>query len=438
MDTIAAIATAPGRAGVAVVRVSGDEAFAIHERLAGRVVAPGRIRFSRICGDDCVVLAFKAPRSYTGEDVVEFQCHGGIVAPRRILDACIAAGARLAGRGEFTRRAFLNGRITWEQAGAILDLIDAKTDRAADAALAGLANERSRELARAYDATLELASQIEYALDVDEEELGQSFYDGAGKRLLALSEELRDAVRRMREGEILRDGALVVFAGAPNAGKSSLFNALVGDSRAIVSPVAGTTRDSIEAWLDIGGWPVRLVDTAGLRDSDDAIETEGVARARALIESADIVLALDEAEALAGAGGTANRPARVINIHAKCDLDAKDAGAGNARPRANALDVSAVTGTGLDALRREIISSLEQLAQTQGAPARDDSDYVARAVAALQNAGAFINAAIASMPDLVLAGNNLRNAASAIAEVTGDEYSSDLLDRLFSRFCVGK
>lgn len=438
MDTIAAIATAPGRAGVAVVRVSGDEAFVIHERLAHRTASPGRIRFSRICDDDCVVLAFKAPHSYTGEDVVEFQCHGGIVAPRRILDACIGAGARLAGRGEFTRRAFLNGRITWEQAGAVLDLIDAKTDRAAEAALAGLANSRSRELARAYDATVELASQVEYALDVDEEELGQSFYDGIEGRLAALGDELREATRRMREGEILRDGALVVFAGAPNAGKSSLFNALVGDSRAIVSPVAGTTRDSIEAWLDIGGWPVRLVDTAGLRESGDAIESEGVARARAFIGSADIVLSLDETEPLMSGGESGHGRPRIINIHAKCDLDVDGAGAGNARASKRAIDVSAVTGAGLGALRREIVFSLEHLAQLGGVATRDDSDYTARAVAALQNAVAFIIAAQGSMPDLVLVGNNLRNAASSIAVITGVEYSYDLLDRLFSRFCVGK
>ncbi len=429
METIAAIATAPGRAGVAVVRVSGDEAFAVHERLAGRAAEPGRIRALRVCGEECVVLAFKGPRSYTGEDVVEIQCHGGIVAPRRILDACFSAGARLAGRGEFTRRAFLNGRITFEQAQAVIDLIDAKTDRAAEAALSGLANARSRDLAGVYDAILDISSVVEHALDVDEEELPAAFMGDVESRLAELGAKIGAALRRAREGEILREGALVVLAGEPNAGKSSLFNALVGDARAIVSPAAGTTRDAIEVWLDIGGWPVRLVDTAGLRDTGDAVEAEGVARAKGRVAAADVVLALAE--------GDLPPPLhpwrKTLRVRSKCDIP----GASGAGSLPGAIAVSAVTGEGLDELRLALAAALDGIAGERDCEDGGGEDSKL-AVAALRRAAAAVDDASRCAGDLVLAGNCLAKAASAIAAVTGAEYSADLLDRLFSRFCVGK
>ena len=432
METIAAIATAPGRAGVAVVRVSGDDAFAVHERLAGRAAEPGRIRALRVCGEECVVLAFKGPRSYTGEDVVEIQCHGGIVAPRRILDACFSAGARLAGRGEFTRRAFLNGRITFEQAQAVIDLIDAKTDRAAEAALSGLANARSRDLAGVYDAILDISSVVEHALDVDEEELPAAFMGDVESRLAELGAKIGAALRRAREGEILREGALVVLAGEPNAGKSSLFNALVGDARAIVSPVAGTTRDAIEAWLDIGGWPVRLVDTAGLRDTGDVVEAEGVARAKGRVAAADVVLALSESD------GDLPPPLhpwrKTLRVRSKCDIPS---GASGADSPLCALAVSAVTGEGLDELRLALAAALDGIAGERDCEDGGGEDSKL-AVAALRHAAVAVADALRCAGDLVLAGNCLAKAASAIAAVTGARYSADLLDRLFSRFCVGK
>ena len=360
-DTIAAIATAPGRGGVAIIRVSGFDAFAIAERLTGRVPKPRRVSLESIrvdlgsvkdkvgmrldkdsvgigsdkdsvgigsdrdsiglvsdkesvglesVGDStltlpdakptlidtAVVIAFKSPHSYTGEDVVEFQCHGGSVTPRRVLEACLASGARLARRGEFTERAFLNGRLSYEEAEAVLDLVDAKTDRGADAALCTLAGERKREIRGIYDALVELSSTAEHALDVSEEELPDGFCAALASHAESIVARLDKAIRRAKEGKILREGALVVIAGPPNAGKSSLMNALLGEKRAIVSATPGTTRDSIEEWLDIGGWPVRLVDTAGLRETEDAIESEGVVRARELMEKADVVVRLTPAE----------------------------------------------------------------------------------------------------------------------------------------------
>ena len=429
-DTIAAIATAPGRGGVAVIRVSGPEARAVAERLTGRSPQPGRIAFARLFDrtrqaaviDEAVVLTFKAPHSYTGEDVVEFQCHGGTVTPRRVLEACFAAGARLARRGEFTERAFLNGKLDYDQAESVLDLVDAKTARAADAALEGLSGRKQRLARELYDQSLALSTELEHALDIDEEELPDGFADG----LRAKGEDLRtriDAViRRMREGKVLREGALVVLSGPPNVGKSSLMNALLEENRAIVSEVAGTTRDSIEEWLDIDGWPIRLVDTAGLRSTGDAIEAEGVRRAEALAASADVLLRLSEAPPVAESTG------RTIDVQTKADLHGGVAGQ-------LGLRVSAKTGEGLDELKRAIVARLEACfgSPADGSSPANDADALERLMAART---ALAGAAAAD--DLVLLANYVRTASTCLGELVGATYSADLLDRLFSRFCVGK
>ena len=292
-DTIAAIATAPGRGGIAVVRVSGPDAFRVAERLTGRPPEPGRVGLRAIGAgkiDEAVVIFFKSPRSYTGEDVVEFQCHGGAVTPRRVLAACLAAGARLARRGEFTERAFLNGKLDYDQAESVLDLVDAKTVRAADAALEGLAGRKRRALKALYDQALDLSTRLEHALDVDEGELPADVLDDLASSVSGLKSSLRAAISKANEGRLLQRGALVVLAGPPNAGKSSLMNALLETNRAIVSDVPGTTRDVVEDWMDLDGWPIRLADTAGLRAAKDAVEGEGVRRAEDLIAKADLVL----------------------------------------------------------------------------------------------------------------------------------------------------
>ena len=517
-DTIAAVATAPGRGGVAVVRVSGPEAFQVAERLTGRTPKPRRVSLESIrvgiesvrvslrsdrvgivsdrvsaptlrdaiptlsdpnltLIDTAVVLAFKGPNSYTGEDVIEFQCHGGSVTPRRVLEACLASGARLAHRGEFTERAFLNGKLSYEEAESVLDLVDAKTDRAADAALRGASGECRKATREIYDALVDISSTAEHALDVSEEELPSGFLDGLVSSVAAISTRLDEAIRRAKEGKILRQGALVVIAGPPNAGKSSLLNALLGESRAIVSATPGTTRDSIEEWLDIDGWPVRLVDTAGLRETGDAIEGEGVARARELLKKADIVLNLTPAdgEPVGGTDGTGV----VIEVLSKCDLivNSEDYGsryhsavshstiAVHEKPDSDGLvtrsggalagtttigvSVSAKTGEGLGVLRGAIAAELERKAAEPG----DADSALGRDASALIEARALLtptpplpNSSTPPLsstptpppPDLVLLANCVRAAAEKLGGAIGATYSADMLDALFSRFCVGK
>ena len=488
-DTIAAVATAPGRGGVAVVRVSGPEAFKVAERLTGHTPKPRRVSLESISDpnstliDTAVVLAFKGPNSYTGEDVVEFQCHGGSVTPRRVLEACFASGARLARRGEFTERAFLNGKLSYEEAESVLDLVDAKTDCAADAALRGVSGECRKATREIYDALVDLSSTAEHALDVSEDELPDGFLDRIASSVASIATRLDEAIRRAKEGKILRDGALVVIAGPPNAGKSSLLNALLGESRAIVSATPGTTRDSIEEWLDVGGWPVRLVDTAGLRETNDTIEGEGVARARDLMKKADIVLNLTPAdgEPTGGTSGTdgtyvTDGTGVVIEVLSKCDLivNSEDYGsryhsavsrsaiAVHENPDGDGLvarsggalagtttigvPVSAKTGEGLDALRGAIAAELERKAAEPGdgnsALGRDASALIeARTLLVPSERSSTFNFQLStfnSQSDLVLLANGVRAAAEKLGEAIGATYSADMLDALFSRFCVGK
>ena len=517
-DTIAAIATAPGRGGVAIVRVSGPEAFAVAEKVAGTVPGPGRFEFARFRNpapsgnsgnsgnsglsgnsgdsglsgnsgnsglsgnsgdsgrpgspalvDEGIVLAFKSPRSYTGEDVVEFQCHGGAVAPRRVLDAAIAAGARLARRGEFTERAFLNGKIALDQAEAVLALVDAKTDRAAENALADLTGRSSAgtaaksALKKAYGALLDVSSGLEHSLDVDEGDLPEDFFASLANDVRNVDSLLGSLIRSVREKRLLRDGVTVALAGPPNAGKSSLLNALAGAERAIVSAEPGTTRDAIDVWLDIEGWPVKLVDTAGLRSEGDGggideIEAEGVRRAAAIARSADLVVVLTPPEnqglspqkwgvspggkeglspqnwgvSPGGRWGVspdevADNCEKIIEVSSKCDIS-----------RGRGLNVSSKTGEGLKELKRAIASALERLADADERPPGAGEEELSSLANARTCVGESLRILESGSPDAVLAGNALRRAAEAIGAVLGAEPAADLLDRIFSRFCVGK
>ena len=344
--------------------------------------------------------------------------------PRRNRDAASRAGG-LSRRG----CAFLNGKIDYGQAESVLDLIDAKTARAADAALEGLSGRRRREIRALYEAALDLSTRLEHALDIDEGELPADFLPSVRSSLAALRSSLRAALSKAAANRLLKSGSLVVLAGPPNAGKSSLLNALLEENRAIVSDVPGTTRDSIEAWIDLDGWPVRLVDTAGLHETDDALEVEGVRRAEELITKADVIVALvncgdrNVAAPLSkpySVGAATFLSPQTLVVRSKCDLS-----------RGEGLNVSAKTGEGLEELKRAIVAKLEAKVR-----ADDCGDVPEGDVAAYQETLALLGGG--REEDLVLLANALRAAAERLGAAVGATYSSDMLDNLFSRFCVGK
>lgn len=430
-ETIAAIATAPGKGGVAVIRVSGERAFAIAEKLTHEPVRPGRICFRSFYQDERlldrgILLSFEAPCSYTGEEVVEFQCHGGSVTPRRILAACFAVGARLARRGEFTERAFLNGKMDLSEAESVIDLINAKTARAADDALLSLNGEKKRKYRALYEAVLELSTELEHTLDVSEEELPAGWVESLLTRKETIKTKISEIIARFREGKVLREGALVVLAGVPNVGKSSLLNALLGENRAIVSDIPGTTRDTIEEVVDWEGWPIRLADTAGIRSTTDQIEAEGVARSEALLREAEVVVWMEEKEEVHLPPTPTPTKVEKVEVVAKADLLPEGV---DTRGR---IRVSSKTGEGIEDLKRAVVAVLEKHAASRTDGVATPSE---REVALLSAARAALDV---GHRDLVLLANAFRNASLSLAELIGAEYSDDLLSALFSRFCVGK
>ena len=452
-ETVAAVATAPGPAGIAIVRLSGPDAWAIAARVAQPpqplpdwAAAVGRalhVRFAHPHSgetlDDGLLLVFRAPRSYTGEDVVELQGHGGSVASRRLLEAVLAAGARPAPPGEFTRRAFLNGRLDLTQAEAVLDLIQARTDRAAQAARAQLDGRLGAEIRAHYATLAAIAADIEALLDFSEEEVPDGFLQEADARLARLLEPLQALIGSWHAGHLLREGALVVISGRPNVGKSSLLNALLGRDRAIVSEQPGTTRDSIEESLVLERFLVRLVDTAGLRETACAIEAEGVARAGALVEQADLNLhLLDGSRALDAEDGrqlARLSPTRTLLAVNKSDLPPRlDR---EALDGWQAVSISAREGHGLAVLREALAGrlGLPGAVATGAEVAARHREELERAAEAIGEARQLLGGAA---DGLVLAAQRLRTAALALARITGSVWSKDLLDTIFSRFCVGK
>lgn len=438
-DTIAAIATAPGHAGVGIVRLSGPRARAIGEALCGRALRARHAHHVRFRGadteviDDGVALLFAAPRSYTGEDVVELQAHGSPAVLAQLLDAAFAHGARLARPGEFSERAFLEGRIDLAQAEAVADLIAASDARAARAARRALDGEFSRRVEAIAADLLHARVHCEAAIDFADEPLDTLGGDALRARLHAVADALDALLAQAEQGRRLRDGLHAVIVGAPNAGKSSLLNALAGVDRAIVTDVAGTTRDVLHETVRVDGVELVLVDTAGLRESADAIEREGIRRARAELDRADLVLAIADARLLDGARSAleaevAHAP-RVLWIANKCDLVPSS----SITPGWRA--VSARTGEGLDALRAD----LRALAAGDDA---GEGAFTARArhVQALHTARELLHEANVQLAHehLDLAADGLRRAHDALGEITGRVRADDLLGHVFSSFCIGK
>jgi tRNA modification GTPase len=432
-DTIAAIATAAGRGGIGVIRVSGPGVPEISSRIVGALPTPRQAHFARFRDargetlDEGLALYFPAPRSYTGEAVLELHGHGGPVVLHTLLRACLDAGARLAEPGEFTRRAFLEGKLDLAQAEAVADLIEASSEQAARAALRSLSGEFSAAIHALASRLVELRALTEAMLDFPEEELDAVHRSDAASRLEAIREGLDEVLVKSREGSLLRSGIHVVLAGRPNVGKSSLLNRLAGAERAIVTPIAGTTRDALREPIQIEGVPLTLVDTAGLRESDDELERLGVERTRRELAQADLVVMVEEAGAAPQSlPGVATQAERIV-VYNKLDLSPRFE-----RPQGS-LAVSAKTGQGLEELRAAILAAA-------GWSTAGESVFLARErhLRALENARGHIDVARRELDRWEVFAEELRLAHAALGTITGEFTADDLLGEIFGRFCIGK
>lgn len=443
-DTIAAIATAPGRGGIGVVRVSGSNLLPLVRALCGREPAPRVATFARFLDadgaaiDEGLVLFFPAPRSFTGEDVVELQGHGGPVVMQMLLTRCLALGARLAEPGEFTKRAFLNGKLDLAQAESVADLIEASTTAAARSAVRSLSGAFSAEVNRIRDALIDLRMLVEATLDFPEEEIDFLERTDAFGRLAAVRQDLEALLARARQGALLRSGLNVVLVGPPNVGKSSLLNCLAGDERAIVTDIAGTTRDALRETIEIEGIPLHIIDTAGLRDTTDAVERIGIARTWREIERADVILWMLEAggslDAETMASVDAALPSEVERIRVVNKIDLIGAPPERIQNEHGVtLTLSARTGQGVDLLRAELLRVVGWQAQAEDLVLARE-----RHLAALRCALDHLRRAAQQIDALELFAEELRLAQNCVSEITGAFTPDDLLGVIFSRFCIGK
>ncbi len=443
-DTIVALATPPGRGGIAVVRVSGPAVAGIAGGIIGGLPHPRTARYGSFLAADGepidigITLFFPAPHSFTGEDVLELQCHGGPIVSELLLARVVELGGRLANPGEFSARAFLNGKLDLAQAEAIADLIDSGTTQAARCAMRSLSGEFSRRVHDLTEALIALRTYCEAAIDFPEEEIDFLDDDNLQRRMGPLQERVEAVLLEAEQGRLLRDGMRIVLLGRPNAGKSSLLNRLSRSDRAIVSAVPGTTRDTLEQIIQLDGLPVHLIDTAGLRDTGDHIEREGVARARAALATADVAVVLvddtdtQEIEPLVREVPTATRRVLVLN---KIDLSGRAPGR-TTWADCDAIALSAKTGAGLEELRR-------YLKECMGFQPVGESVFMARRrhLDALTSARDHLSAAqrhlLGSRAGELLA-EELRLAQQALGQITGEFTSDDLLGEIFGSFCIGK
>jgi len=462
-DPIAAIATAPGRGSVGIVRISGKGLAPFVQQLLGKELKPREATYLPFCDangqtlDHGLALFFPAPHSFTGEDVLELQAHGGPVVLQLLLNRCLQAaghihittqqpllaGMRIAKPGEFTQRAFLNNKIDLAQAEAIADLIDASTEAAVRSATRSLSGVFSQQVHHLRDALIHLRMLVEATLDFPEEEIDFLEKSDARGQLSRLQAELQSLSQKTAQGVLLREGIKVVIAGQPNAGKSSLLNALAGAELAIVTPIAGTTRDRVEQTIQIQGVPIHIVDTAGLRQSEDVVEKIGIARAWEAIADADIVLYLHDltrvsqpsykaadAQIANALATTVPKPVPVLDVWTKSDVSTIE-------PPSTGVALSTKTGKGLEALR-------EALLMHAGWKSPEGGLFIARErhIQALKKVGDHLKEASACLAEhaqaLDLMAEELRLAQTALGEITGEFSSDDLLGVIFSKFCIGK
>ncbi len=449
-DTIAAIATPPGEGALAVVRISGKRALAVADAVfrspsglkpssaTSHTVHYGHVHRDGQVIDEVLLTVFRAPRSFTTEDTVEISGHGGSLVSGLLLGAVLAAGARAAEPGEFTQRAFLHGRIDLTQAEAVVDLIHARTELALESAHRQLAGRLSDSIRAVQRLLLQNLAHIEAHLDFPEEDITPHSQAELISRLGTGGDLLAELLRTAREGRVLREGLRTAILGRPNAGKSSLMNRLLGHDRTIVSPIPGTTRDTVEETANLGGVPVTLIDTAGLRATDDPVEAEGVRRSESAAREADLILhVIDGSEPL-----TADDAVQLERLRNRPHLTLLNKGD---RPVLAQLPeglefirISSLTGDGMDdlkaAVRRFVGSGQQQWSPSAVAISARHADALRRTLENAQRAGV----ALQENAGLELAAFELRTALSAIGEIVGETTTDDLLDSIFSQFCLGK
>ena len=445
VDTIAAIATPVGRGGIGVVRVSGARAEFIMRAMMRRTLDARHATIGDfndregVAIDRGLGIYFPAPHSYTGENVFELQAHGGPAVLARLLKRCLELGARLAQPGEFTERAFLNNKLDLAQAEAVADLIEASSEEAARSAARTLTGEFSRRVFAITEALTELRAQVEACIDFPEDEIDLADRVLQREKLQGIRNALSELAREARLGAVLRDGLTVVLIGRPNVGKSSLLNCLAGDDIAIVTPVAGTTRDHVRATIHIDGLPIHLIDTAGLRETDDEVEKIGISRTWAAIEAAGAVLLIMEAGEMAGRNEAEilqRIPEKIpkIWVYNKIDLFepthvSRGTNLGGADTQ---VKVSALSGEGVDELRAWLLLTAGWKPMEGVFLARE------RHLVALANAASHLDEADATLEQYDLLAEELRLAQQALTTITGDFSSDDLLGEIFGKFCIGK
>jgi tRNA modification GTPase len=442
-ETIAAIATPPGEGALAVIRISGAKALSVADTVFRAAKPPSdiderRVVFGKIVDvsggvlDEVLLTVFRNPRSYTGEDLVEISGHGGPVVASRVLGAVMAAGARMARPGEFTERAFHNGKLDLTQAEAVMDLINAQTDRAAKAAAGQLEGRLGSQIHSLRAQLLETVAHLEAFIDFPEEGIDPESGEVLRKRMESIQGHLEGLLATANEGRLLREGITLALCGAPNAGKSSLLNRLLGMDRAIVSETAGTTRDTIEERASLGGYPFRVIDTAGLRETEDPVEREGVERARRAAEAADLRIHLvDAAEKDSPSPLFADELLVLNKVDLIADRDALPTG----------IQISCRSGEGIELLVQAILAKATGRSSTLGEAAPDVTAINTRHRDCLLKARGHLDAAIALLesgepPELVAV--ELRSALGDVGEIIGEAGTEEILGKIFSSFCIGK
>jgi tRNA modification GTPase len=456
-DTIVAISTPPGASGIGIVRLSGPEAISISRKLFvtaskngqpppshtlcyGHIIDPD----TKIKVDEVLLSQMRAPRTFTREDMAEINCHGGIVPLSRVLELCLAGGARLAEPGEFTKRAYINGRIDLVQAEAVIDIIQAKTQAALQAAVNQLGGGVSQKITQLQQQLLNLLALVEAEIDFPEEELETGYQKTIETQLLDIDKELKRLIQTFSLGKILREGVTTVIFGRPNVGKSTLLNQLLQEERAIVTPVPGTTRDTIEESINIGGFPLCLIDTAGITQSQDLVEQHGIERSRRALERAELILLMLDGSQLLTEDDLAiidivrARERQIILIINKMDLKQHIKLAPALLSPADTVHVSAKLNQGLESLNAAIIRHLS------GTRAPNPEGVLitnARHHQALVGTRRAVKQAIVAQqqnlsPEFVTL--DLNEALNQLGEIVGQTTSFDLLERIFSQFCIGK